>query len=87
MPGDSGSADQEPETWGSQIKYVPVRLVKDVNSFKAALKKHYGEGVTHPIKGSHTEEAAYEVKAPKASTGPTDLVKTLQEEDVLKKEG
>ncbi|KAH7216407.1 hypothetical protein BKA60DRAFT_636886 [Fusarium oxysporum] len=73
MPADSGSADQEPETWGSQIKYVPVRLVKDVNSFKAALKKHY--------------EVFYEVKAPKASTGPTDLVKTLQEEDVLKKEG
>ncbi|KAI7769361.1 hypothetical protein LZL87_011891 [Fusarium oxysporum] len=87
MPADSSSADQEPETWGSQIKYVPVRLVRGVECFKTALKRHYGEEVTHDIKTSHTEEAVYEVKAPKASTGPADLVKTLQEEDVLKKEG
>ncbi|KAF4960495.1 hypothetical protein FGADI_902 [Fusarium gaditjirri] len=87
MPANSSSADEEPETWGSQIKYVPLRLVKDLLSFKTALKRHYGDEVTHEIKTSHTEEAVYEVKAAKASSGPADLVKTLQEEDVLKKEG
>ncbi|KAF5621357.1 hypothetical protein F25303_12321 [Fusarium sp. NRRL 25303] len=81
------SANQEPETWGSQITYVPVRLVKDVNNFKTALRAHYGEGVTHPIKSSHGEEAKYEVMAPQASTGPANLVKTLQDEGVLRKEG
>ncbi|KAI1029135.1 hypothetical protein LB503_013310 [Fusarium chuoi] len=80
-------ANQEPETYGSQITYVPVRLVKDLNTFKAALRAHYGEGVTHPIKSSHGEEAKYEVTAPQASTGPANLVKTLQDEGVLKKEG
>ncbi|KAG4263605.1 hypothetical protein FPRO03_09912 [Fusarium proliferatum] len=79
--------NQEPETWRSQITYVPVRLIKDVNTFKTALRRHYGEGVTHPIKSSHGEEAKYEVTAPQASTGPANLVETLQDEGVLKKEG
>ncbi|KLO83279.1 Uncharacterized protein LW93_14948 [Fusarium fujikuroi] len=80
-------ANQEPETWGSQITYVPVRFVKDVNTFKAALRVHYSEGGTHPIESSHGEEAKYEVTAPQASTGPANLVQTLQDEGVLKKEG
>ncbi|KAF5534207.1 hypothetical protein FPHYL_13472 [Fusarium phyllophilum] len=50
-------ADQEPETHGSQIEYVPVRLVKDMESFRAALRTHYGEGVTHPYEDSHEGEA------------------------------
>ncbi|KAF5969177.1 hypothetical protein FBULB1_10370 [Fusarium bulbicola] len=79
-------AGQEPQTYGSQITYVPVRLVKTLETFKAALRRHYGEGVTHPIKSSHTEELVYEVTAPRASTGPADLVKTLQDEGVLKQD-
>ncbi|KAG5763641.1 hypothetical protein H9Q72_008257 [Fusarium xylarioides] len=79
-------ADQEPETHGSQIEYVPVRLVKDMESFKAALRTHYGEGVTHPYEGSHRGEAVYVVMAPNASTGPPNLVKTLQDEGVLKRD-
>ncbi|RBQ78020.1 hypothetical protein FVER14953_21590 [Fusarium verticillioides] len=80
-------ADQQPETHGSQIEYVPVRLVKDMESFKTALRTHYGEGVTHPYESSHRGEAVHMVLAPNASTGPSNLVKTLQDEGVLKKDG
>ncbi|KAF5634706.1 hypothetical protein F52700_5899 [Fusarium sp. NRRL 52700] len=79
-------ADQEPETYGSQITNFPVRLVKNLETFKAALRRHYGEGVTHPIRTSHTTEPVYEVTAPRASTGPPNLIKTLQDEGVLKKD-
>ncbi|KAF5613626.1 uncharacterized protein FTJAE_13889 [Fusarium tjaetaba] len=79
-------SDQEPQTFGSQITDVPVRLVKDLETFKAALRRHYGEGVTHPRESVHGGEAVYVVTAPQASTGPPNLVKTLQDEGVLKKD-
>jgi hypothetical protein len=80
-------ANQEPETFGSQISYVPVRLIKDMESFKTALRTHYGKGVTHTYESSHKGEVVYMVMAPNASIGPSNLVKILQDEGVLKKDG
>lgn len=75
-------------TYGIQIHDIPIRLIGDENAFERAVEAIYPSGVTFTYHRTGTKYSPWPVcnVQANASTGPTDLVKHLQDAEVIMKE-
>ncbi|KAM5513316.1 hypothetical protein FOXYSP1_08116 [Fusarium oxysporum f. sp. phaseoli] len=75
-------------TYGSQIHDIPIRLIGDESAFERAVEAIYPNGVTFTYHRTGSTASPWPVCNVKAnsSTGPADLVKHLQDTEVIIKE-
>jgi hypothetical protein len=75
-------------TYGIQIHDIPIRLIGDETAFERAVEAIYPNGVTFTYRRTGTKYSPWPVcnVQANASTGPIDLVKHLQDVEVIMKE-
>jgi hypothetical protein len=72
-------------TYGFQMHDIPLRLIEDESAFERAVEAIYPDGVTFKYYRNASPWPICNVQA-KSNTGPADLLKHLQDAEVIMKE-